>query len=122
MTSRDTEIERIAEAVEKAMLGGYVAELPTAMIASRLYDAGLRSQPASEPSLDVAWKAAEAALIAAQGDDDGFGMEIAYWDEFPDEPWYVSANGQHVAAARLPDALAKLADFLSQPADNEAAT
>lgn len=39
------------------------------------------------------WEAVEKALIELQGDDDGFAVEIAYWPEYPDEPWTVSITG-----------------------------
>lgn len=43
-------------------------------------------------SPDEAWAEAESALIAFQGDEDGFAVNIAHWPEFPDKPWVVSAT------------------------------
>jgi len=58
--SRDTEIERIAAVLRRANWPidghGRYGAVPSGQVkdaASRLYSAGLRSQPASEPSLDV---------------------------------------------------------------------
>ena len=57
VTSRDTEIERIAAALDTVPVGDYpwhhdAPHHPE--YAAALYDAGLRSQSASEPSLNVA--------------------------------------------------------------------
>jgi len=85
MTSRDTEIERIAAALCQAH-DGRAHELTAEALdkahgakARLLYDAGLRSQPASEPSLDVArWVQAitsEIEVDMAHGFPAGFGPE-----------------------------------------------
>jgi hypothetical protein len=131
--SRDMEIERIDmdEAAEIGRIAdalmaygfyterGYSPTMSADRLPGVLYDAGLRSQPASEPSLDVAWTP-EYSRGYSDGYNDGLKHPTGVDEERLTEAmtvvgWHpdVAAN---VAAKVAPEYLR-----LTQPADNEAA-
>ena len=127
--SRDTEIERIAAVLRRANWPidghGRYGAVPSGQVkdaASRLYSAGLRSQPASEPSLDVE-RREHAAIVhdewhAVFGGScsDGIAARL-------DVPrvlrWLVETRRGTLVDA--PEEIAAEYARLSQPADNEAA-
>jgi predicted RNase H-like HicB family nuclease len=150
MTSRDTEIERIAKPLFDfpEPLDGDLSSDDIWTLAAALYDAGLRStsqfdkQPASEPSLDVeqGWAFHGYPLVLYQEPEDGSWSVLA-----PDLPGFVAAEMTIGGALRMAeDAMAAWLEAWrehrreipvpsdphnwrfwrtrrSQPADNEAA-